>query len=278
MDAQPQKILGVIAGKGEYPETLIRAAKRREPGIKIIVCAFWGETKPELEEEADAFAWFRVGQIRKPMAFLKSHHVCEAVMVGQITPSNLFNLRPDFTAILLLASLSERNAESIFGKIADYAERKRGIHIISSTSYMEENMPSAGHVYGPELKKRQKEDVAFGLRIAKEISRLDIGQSILVRHGTVLAVEGFEGTNSCIRRGGDLGNRKNILLIKVAKPNQDTRFDVPCVGPTTISTCHESGVDGIVIDANKTIILEQEKVRQLCETYKITLHASDTDN
>lgn len=276
MTDQPRQILGVIAGKGEYPETLIRAARRREPGIKIIVCAFQGETKPELEREADAFCWFRVGQVGKPLAFLKDHGVTEAVMVGQITPGNLFDLRPDLITLTLLATLRERNAESIFGKIADYAENKKGVKILLATTYMEDHLPPAGHVFGPRLKKRQLDDAAFGLRIAKEISRLDIGQTVLVRHGTLLAVEGFEGTNECVRRGGQLGNGKDVIFVKVSKPRQDIRFDVPCVGPETIEVCRESSVSTIIIDAGKTLVLEQEKVRELCDRHKITLHAMAT--
>lgn len=277
MTDQPRQILGVIAGKGEYPETLIQSARRREPGIKIVICAFWGETKPELEQKADAFCWFRVGQIGKPLAFLKEHGVTEAVMVGQITPGNLFDLRPDLTTLMLLSTLRERNAESIFGKIADYVEQKKGIKILLATTYMEDHLPPAGHVFGPKLKKRQLDDAVFGLRIAKETSRLDIGQTVLVRHGTVLAVEGFEGTNECIRRGGKLGNGKDVILVKVSKPRQDIRFDVPCVGPATIEVCRESGVATIIIDAGRTIVLEQEKIRDLCDKYKITLHALTTE-
>ena len=271
-----RKVLGVVAGKGEYPETLIRSARKREPGLRIVVCAFLGETKPELEKEADVFRWFRVGQVSKPLDFLVENEVREAVMVGQITPSNLFNLRPDLTALMLLTSLRERNAESIFGKVADYVEQKKGIKILLATTYMEDNIPSAGHVYGPKLKKRQLDDAAFGLRVAKQISDMNIGQTILVRHGTVLAVEGMEGTNECVRRGGELGHRKDVMLVKVSKPNQDTRFDVPCVGPTTINVCHEAGVSTIIIDAAKTIILERDIVEELCGKYKITLHAMET--
>lgn len=273
MSSPARETLGIIAGKGEYPETLIRAARKGNPSLKIIVVAFQGETKPELEQEADAIAWFRVGQLSKPAAFLKRHNVTEAVMVGQITPDNLFNLRPDLAALILLASLKERNAESIFGKIADYMENKQGIKVLPATTCMQENMPQEGHVCGKKLKKRQLEDALFGMKTAKEVSRLDIGQTVIVRHGTVLAVEGFEGTNECIRRGGALGHGKDVTLVKVSKPHQDMRFDVPCIGPHTILNCREAGVGVIIIDAGKTILLEKEKVFALCEQYGISIHA-----
>lgn len=277
MESPPRSVLGVIAGNGVYPSTMINAARKHVPGIKIVVAAFVGETRPEVEELADAIAWFRVGQIKKPLDFIHGHGATEAVMVGQIAPDNLFTLRPDFHALLLLGSLKQRNAESIFTKIAEYAQEKRGVTILPATTYMDDYLPPNGHICGPKLKKRQLSDAEYGLEIAKEISRLDIGQTVLVRHGTVLAVEGFEGTNACIKRGGELGKRKDVILVKVSKPKQDIRFDVPCVGPFTIETCLEAGVKTIIIDAKKTILLEPILVAQLCDKHGVTLHAMQTD-
>lgn len=257
---------------------MIKAARNKVPGIKIVVAAFINETKKELEGLADEIAWFHVGQLKKPLDFLYKNGAREAVMVGQIAPSNLFSLRPDFHALLLLGSLRERNAETIFAKVAEYAQEKRGVKVISAVTHMEDHLPAPGHIFGPKLKKRQLGDADFGLKIAKEVSRLDIGQTVLVRHGTVLAVEGFEGTNECIKRGGILGHRKDVMLVKVSKPNQDRRFDVPCVGPLTIETCREAGVSTIIIDAYKTVLLEPEKVQELCDQYRITLHALSTED
>jgi DUF1009 family protein len=266
------RIIGIIAGNGVYPETFIHAARRHSPGVKLVVAAFQGETKPELSALADACEWFRVAQLGKMIRFFKREGVTEAVMMGQISPKNLFDLRPDLRVLMILARVRERNAETLFGAIADELA-KDGITVLPATTFLEDHLPVAGHVCGPVLKKRQLADADFGFRIAKQTSALDIGQSVVVRHGTVLAVEAFEGTNACIRRGGELGRGKDVMLIKVSKPNQDFRFDVPVIGPQTIENCAQSGVCAIAIEAGKTLLLEKEVVAALCEQHRIGIHA-----
>jgi DUF1009 family protein len=266
------RTIGVIAGNGVYPETFLHAARRESPGMKLVVAAFHGETCPELEALADATEWFRVAQLGKMIRFFKREGVTEAVMMGQISPRNLFDLRPDLRVLMILARVKERNAETLFGAIADELA-KDGITVLSATTFLDDHLPGAGHVCGPVLKKRQLADADFGFKIAKQTSALDIGQSVVVRHGTVLAVEAFEGTNACIRRGGELGRRKDVMLVKVSKPNQDFRFDVPVIGPQTIENCAEAGVTAIAIEAGKTLLLEKDKVADLCERHRIGVHA-----
>jgi hypothetical protein len=193
-------------------------------------------------------------------------------MMGQISPQNLFNLRPDLRILMMLAKIKKRNAESLFGGIAGELE-KDGITLLPATTFLDDFLPSGGHVTGPPIKARTLEDLEYGYDIAKKTSALDIGQSVVVRHGTVLAVEAFEGTNACIRRGGELGRNKDAVLVKVSKPGQDFRFDVPVVGPETIETCAEVGIIAIGIEAGKTLVLEKDKVTNLCTRYKICIHA-----
>ena len=138
---------------------------------------------------------------------------------------------------------------------------------------LHEMMPAVGHVCGPKLKETAVEDARFGFKIAKETSRLDIGQSVVVRNGTVLAVEAFEGTNACIRRGGELGRGKEVTLAKVAKPNQDFRFDVPVIGPDTVKNCAQSGIGVIAIEAGKTLMLAGEEVSSMCDEHKVSILA-----
>ncbi len=266
------RTIGIIAGNGVYPETFIRAARRQSSGIKLVVAAFEGETKPELAEIVDAIEWLRVGQLSKMLKFFIREGVTEAVMMGQISPKNLFDMRPDLRVLFILARLKERNAETMFGAIGDELD-KEGITLLPATTFLEDHLPGPGHVCGPKFKKRQLADAEFGFRIAKETSKLDIGQSVVVRHGTVLAAEAFEGTNACIKRGGELGRRKDVLLVKVSKPNQDFRFDVPVVGPLTIETCAAAGVSGIAIEAGKTLLLEMDRVTELCDRHSIGIHA-----
>lgn len=266
--------IGIIAGNGVYPVTFARAARRQDQVLGLHVAAFLGETDAALLESwVDSMEWFRVGQLGGLIRYFKQNGVREAIMVGQIAPRNLFDLRPDWRTMLMLAKLKERNAETLFGAVATELA-KDGIELLNATTFLDDCMPGEGLVCGPKLKERAWDDVRFGFRMAKESSRLDFGQSVVVRHGTVLAVEAFEGTNACIRRGAELGRGKSVTLVKVSKPNQDFRFDVPVIGAQTIHTCAEAGVRLIAVEAGKTLVLEKELVVQLCDQHGISLVAT----
>ncbi|MEG2248123.1 MAG: UDP-2,3-diacylglucosamine diphosphatase LpxI, partial [Akkermansia sp.] len=225
----PTKTLGIFAGNGTFPQTLIKAARSQVPGIRIIVGGFYNETLPGVAQDADEYEEFRLGQLSKPAAFFKKHGVTEVMMAGGIAPKNLFELRPDMKALLMLAKMKERNAETLFTGIADFLEAN-GLHVILSTTYMDDYIPQAGHIYGPKLKKRRFDDIDLGVRMAAEMCRLYIGQCVCVRHGTILSVEAFDGTNDCLARGGRIGQGKDVTAIKLCKLDQDMRFDAPCVG------------------------------------------------
>lgn len=262
--------IALIAGNGIYPETFVAAA--RKAGVKkLVATAFTNETKPELAGLVDAIEWFRVGQLGKMISFFKKQGVTQTVMVGQIAPKNLFDLRPDFRTLIMMAKLKERNAETLFGGIANELA-KDGITLLPATTFLEDLMPQAGHVAGPQIKKRRQEDAQFGFKIAKESSRLDIGQTVVVKNGTVLAVEAFEGTNEAVKRGGALG-RGGATMVKVSKPKQDMRFDVPVVGPETIRTAADAGVDVIAVEAGMTLLLGKDEVFRLCQEARVTLLA-----
>lgn len=273
-DSDILSTVGMIAGNGIYPETFARAA--RAAGVaKIVVAAFHDETEPHVKELVDAVDWFRVGQLGKMIKFFKEQGVEKAVMVGQIAPKNLFDLRPDLRTLKMLGRVKERNAESLFGAIGEELA-KDGIELISATTYLDDLLPEPGHVCGPELSERQEKDAAFGFRIAKETSRLDIGQTVVVKKGTVLAVEAFEGTNEAIKRGGNLG-KGEAMMVKVSKPNQDFRFDVPVVGPATIEIATEAGVNAIIVEADCTLLLGKEEVVRLCDQHGVTVMARSLD-
>ncbi|HEY2574518.1 MAG TPA: UDP-2,3-diacylglucosamine diphosphatase LpxI [Verrucomicrobiaceae bacterium] len=266
--------IALIAGNGVYPETFARAARRA--GVKeLAAAAFIDETKPELAGLVDAIEWFRVGQLGKMISFFKKHGVEHAVMVGQIAPKNLFTLRPDFRTLLMLARLRKRNAATLFGAIADELA-KEGIDLLPATTFLEDCIPGTGHVAGPKPKKRRWDDAQFGFEIAKASSHLEIGQTVVVKNGTVLAVEAFEGTNEALKRGGTLG-RGGATMVKVSKRGQDMRFDVPVVGPDTIAAAAEAEVDVIAVEAGKTLLLEKDEVLARCERLKVTLLAMGED-
>lgn len=262
--------IALIAGNGIYPETFVRAARRA--GVRrLVAVAFENETKPELADMVDAIAWFRVGQLSKMNAFMVRQGVKQAVMVGQIAPKNLFDLRPDLRLLIMLARLKQRNAETLFGGIADEMA-KDGITLLPATTFLDDLMPERGHVAGPAIKKRRWEDAEYGFKIAKESSRLDIGQTVVVKNGTVLAVEAFEGTNEAVKRGGALG-RGGATMVKVSKPGQDMRFDVPVVGPDTIRTAAAAGVDLIAVESKMTLLLGLEELEAECRLKKVSVIA-----
>jgi hypothetical protein len=267
--------LALIAGNGTYPFATIRGA--RAAGVsRIVAVAFENETDPELAKSVDEVAWLRVGQLGKLLSFLKNTGATHAIMAGQIAPKNLFDLRPDVKALVLLATLRERNAESIFGAIgAEMA--KAGVELLPATSFLEDQLAPPGLIAGPRLSRREQMDVEFGGKIAKEVSRLDIGQTVVVKGGTVLAVEAFEGTNAAIERGGQLG-RKDAVMVKVSKPRQDLRFDVPVIGPLTLDAAHAARLRVIGVEAGKTLILEPDRTRALAEERRISIYGLNSDD
>ncbi len=249
--------LGIIAGSGAYPLLVARSA--RESGVKkIAAAAFTSETDPKLAAEVDEIEWMRVGQLARLLSFFRSAELRHGIMAGQIAPKNLFDLRPDWKALLLLARLKRRNADTIFGAIADELGHS-GVELLPATTFLDEFVAHAGLIAGPELTRRQESDVSFGFEIAKEMSRLDIGQTVVVSNGTVLAVEAFEGTNEAIKRGGALA-RKDAVVVKVAKANPDMRFDVPVIGIETIGAAVDSGVRVIAVEAGRTLLLERDQI------------------
>ena len=264
----PISHLLIIAGNGTYPLLVAQAA--RAAGVKrIIVAAFEGETEHALANHVDKIIWMRVGQVGRLLKAARESGASVAMMAGQIAPGHLFNLRPDIKALLLLAKLKERNAESLFAALADELE-KAGTKLLPATTFLEESLAKPGLIGGPKPRQRLIDDITFGYNIAKEISRLDIGQTVIVKRGTVLAVEGFDGSDETIKRGGALGQGK-ACMVKVSKPNQDMRFDVPVIGVRTLETAAQAGISIIALEAGKTLLLEADRLKKLASDFGITL-------
>ena len=249
--------LGIIAGSGAYPLQVAQSARRS--GVKkIVAAAFTNETDPALAQHVDSVEWLRVGQLGRLLSYFKSADIHHAMMAGQIAPKNLFEVRPDVKTLLLLARLKRRNAETIFGAIADELLGV-GVELLPATTFLDDALAHQGLIAGRALNRREEADVRYGFEIAKEVSRLDIGQTVVVKDGTVVAVEAFEGTNEAIKRGGMLA-RKGAVLVKVAKPNQDMRFDVPVIGARTVEIASAANVRVIAIEADRTLLLEKEQL------------------
>jgi len=266
----PLHALGIIAGNGVYPRLLADGARRA--GVeKIVAVAFTDETDPVLERHVNVLEWMRVGQLGRLLKFFRSQGVHHAIMAGQIAPKNLFDLRPDLKALMLLGKLKERNAESIFAAIADELA-KIDIDLLPATTFLEDSLARPGLIAGPKLSPRQEHDVELGWNAAKEVARLDIGQTIIIKNGTIVAVEALEGTNEAIKRGGTLA-REGAVMVKVSKPNQDMRFDVPVIGVETVRIAAESGVRVIAVEAGKTLLLERDAVIALANGSNMSLVA-----
>lgn len=268
-DFDSQKPLAVIAGRGFYPVLTVKLA--RAANIKVQLIAFEGETRQDL---FDSFApddrkWIKVGQVGHMLKALQKFASGYAIMAGQITPRRLFKgLHPDIKAVKILASLKERNAETIFGALATEI-KNIGVHQLDARAFLDSEMADEGLMakgrYQPEA-----DALEHGIRIAKEMARLDVGQGVVVSRGTVLAVEAFEGTDPMLKRSGTFG-AKETLFVKTVKPGQDTRFDVPVFGMQTLDVMTEAGIAAAALEADNTIILEKETVLAEAKKRKITL-------
>lgn len=264
--------LGIIAGSQSLP--LVAARQARASGVKqIVAVAFEQETSPELAELVDKIVWVRVGQLNKLIAAFTENGVRRCIMAGQVAPKNLFDLRPDLRAMKVLFGLKEKNAHTIFAAIARELARD-GVTLISAVPWLEPLMPRAGFQRGPKLTAEQVADVAFGFRQAKEVARLEIGQTVVVKDGAVLAVEAFEGTDACLQRGGTLaGKSGGAVAVKVAKENHDMRFDIPCLGSRTLETCAAAHLSVLAFEAGKTLLLDESEVSRVAMQKKISVVA-----
>jgi DUF1009 family protein len=254
--AEARKI-GLIAGNGQFP--IIFAENARRMGLSVVAVAHTGETEPELSDKVDEILWIRVGQIGKLIAYLKKAGVSDAVMAGGIRKTRIFEMRPDLRALSILARMKEKKDDALLRALAAELEQEK-IYIKESTLYLSTLLAEEGELTR-RLTKREKEDIEWGWPLAKNIGALDIGQCIVVRNGVILAVEAIEGTDATIRRGGLLGKEKAVV-IKVCKPQQDFRFDIPTIGPGTIRAMVEVSASVLVVEAGKTLLLQKEQLLQ----------------
>jgi len=269
VSSQPSA-LGIIAGNRSLP--LILARQARSAGIpRLVAVAFEGETDPSLASLVDEIVWLKVGQLSKMIAAFTGRGIRQCVMAGQVAPKNLYDFRPDLRALAVLLRLKEKNAHTIFGAIAEEL-KKDGVELIEATPWLRDLMPVTGFHLGSKLSQAQQADVDFGFRLAKEVSRLEIGQTVIVKGGTILAVEAFEGTDRCLARGGELaGKDGGAVAVKVPRENHDFRFDIPCLGPQTLETCAAAGIAVLAFEAAKALLLEQDACAQLARKHKLAV-------
>ena len=251
---QEKEALGLIAGGGVFPLMVADAA--RDKGLRVVAVAHEGETDPLLAEKVDEIAWIKLGQLGHLLKVLKKAGVTKTVMAGTINKKKMFeNVRPDLRGLTLMSKLAIFHDDDILRAVAGELQRE-GIHIVSSAEHLPELLAPRGNLTRRKPNQEEREDVEFGWKIAKELGRLDIGQCVVVRRKTVLAMEAIEGTNETILRGGKLAKEKAVV-VKVSKPNQDMRFDVPAVGPDTIEVMAQVKASVLAIEAGKTLIFDK---------------------
>lgn len=247
----------LIAGRGNYPRLLAGAARKQ--GVRrILAVAFRGETSRVVESVADGVTWIPTCALGALLDALEAYGAKQAVMAGQINPKNLFGIRMDKALTDLLKSLPSKNAHTIFGAITEKIE-KAGVELLPAGSFMQNFMPQAGPLTVRFPGGRELHDIEIGRQVIKDTSHLDIGQTVVVKEGMILAVEAFEGTNRAIRRGGKLGG-KGAVVVKVPKAGHDMRFDIPVVGLQTLKVLKKAGVSCLAIEAGGAVLLEKDKI------------------
>ena len=261
--------VGLLAGIGNLPVAFMRAAQ--QSGHAVVVIAVVPDVAPELAEEADVYYEINVAKLNKIIKTLRSHDVDKVTMIGKVTKEILFKglKMPDLRALKLLGRLRNTIMLAIVDELA-----RDGIEVVDQTQYLKPLMPGTGVLSRRQPTEEEAADIRFGFVTAKAIGGMDIGQTVVVKHKAVMAVEAIEGTDACIRRGGALG-RGNAVVVKVAKPNQDLRFDVPAVGMTTLKSMIESGCTVLAIEAGRTLFVEQEQVLAEADRRGICICAVD---
>ncbi|HXH72217.1 MAG TPA: UDP-2,3-diacylglucosamine diphosphatase LpxI [Mariprofundaceae bacterium] len=265
------KRIGLIAGYGHFPLEL--AAALNAQGFEVHAVAAREETFPEIEQLTASTCWLHVGQIGGMIKAFRNAGVSEVVMAGKVRKLHLFrNFRPDLTALKGLMRLKDRRDDSILLTITDLLA-EGGLTLLPQTQYAGDMLAASGPIAGPSAAKCQA-DIDFGFSQAKGIAGMDIGQTVVVQDQAVLAVEAIEGTDEAIRRGGALGSGKAVV-VKVAKPEQDLRFDVPAVGPDTLQVMREAGCKVLAVESGLTLIIERQRFAMLAKEYGIAVVGVD---
>jgi UDP-2,3-diacylglucosamine hydrolase len=263
----------IMAGSGAYPACV--AAGARKAGVRhITVLALRGTTARAAARLADKQVWFGVGEIRAIRDWVAAQRFDGGMMAGQIRPLALFRTRFDDLAREWLGALPVKNAHTIFGKLTEELERS-GLRMLPASCFMDEHIPGAGILTRRGPDGREARDIGFGHRIARETGHLDIGQTVLVKDGMVLAVEAFEGTDKAILRGGRLGGR-GAVVVKAAKQGHDMRFDIPVIGSKTVRVMRRAGVSALSFQAGRVVMLDREAVIAAADRAGIAITGIDS--
>lgn len=260
--------IGIIAGGGQFPLLFAKAVHRQ--GLRVYAAAHKGETDEALADEVDSLKWVKLGQLGRIINFFRDEGVKKTVFIGSITKTNIFrDVRPDLKGLGLWNKIDIKQDDAILRAVADRLE-KDGIEVVASTHYVPELLFPRGILTRKKPTKDQINDIAFGWKIARSIGRLDIGQCVVVRNHTVLAVEAIEGTDATIHRGGSLGKERTVV-VKLRKPKQDLRFDLPAVGEKTIQSMQEVRAAVLAVEAGYALFFDRESVIRAADAAGIVI-------
>ncbi|MFN0087271.1 MAG: LpxI family protein [Blastocatellia bacterium] len=263
---------GLIAGNGRFPFLVLDGA--RAEGVEMAVAAIREETDSSIEPLAGAIEWISVGHLNKLIRFFKREGVTHAIMAGQVKHVQIFKLNalPDLRMARMLARLKRRNTDALIGAIADELASE-GITLIDSTTFLQPMLAREGTLTRRAPTRHELTDIEYGVHVATELSRLDLGQTIVVKNQAVVALEAMEGTDATIRRAAELVRGRPLTVIKVAKPNQDMRFDVPVIGLQTLQTLRECNVTALSLTRDKTLIFDRDEVIAAADRQRISISA-----
>jgi DUF1009 family protein len=272
--------LGLIAGNGQFPFLVADAATSQ--GYELVVAAIKEETFPELEKKSSNFHWLSLGELSKLIDTFKREGVSTAVMAGQVKHKQIFSsIKPDWKLAKLLMSLTTRNTDSLIGAVAKVLEDE-GIHLISSTALLEPLLAQPGVLSKRAPNEAEQKNIDYGRAVARHLAHYDIGQTVVIADSACVAVEAMEGTDAAILRAGELMRSlagepstlsRALTVVKVAKPGQDMRFDVPVVGLATIATMQRAGATCLALDAGKCLLLDGDKLLYAANVAGIALVA-----
>jgi DUF1009 family protein len=253
----------LIAGNGRFPFLVLEAA--RSSGRPMLVAAVREEADPALEGLADGFHWVGLGELSKLIELLKRERVTHAVMAGQVKHARILSsIRPDWRLMKLLASLPRRNTDALIGGVAKVLSEE-GITLLDSTAFLKPLLAPPGTLTRRAPNADERANIEYGLGVARELARLDIGQTVVVAERACLAVEAMEGTDAVILRAAALSHGKPLTVVKVAKPSQDMRFDVPVVGPSTVRIMQQANATALSVEAGRTLLLDREDFLKLAD-------------
>jgi UDP-2,3-diacylglucosamine hydrolase len=270
----PAEVLGLIAGNGRFP--FLAAAGARRAGRRVVALALREETEPALEREVDELHWISLGQLGKAIEILQRAGAREAVMAGQVQHRQLFSdVVPDLKLVGLLARLAFRNTDSLIGAVADALARE-GITLLPSVAFLEDQLASRGPMTKRRPDAEQAKDVAYGESVARTLAGMDLGQTAIVKGRAAVALEAMEGTDETIRRAGRIAG-PGTTVVKVSKPKQDLRFDVPVVGPGTLDAMREAGAAVLAVDAARTLLLDRAVFLARADAERIAVVGLDPD-